>query len=570
MASHQLAIAKASFSASLLRRDPTPVSREDIADFHSHLNNVMLQCSSINVQKCKQWILEHIVQSTARFTALGKYLTVFATSFTKSSTREPSIKRKRIHILYLLNDILYHCKYRTNDASVCGKIQPVLVNLFGSTASFKDCPKHQQKIQDLLNIWEDKGYYSTEYIGKLREAAKIASEVGQFTEELIGITGNGEQGLAPKVAKTAPFIMPAMHGDASAPWFDLPAGNLMPHIIPNSSRPINPDMIKPLQFVAGPADEELIIAVKALMDDVQTIFGAEPGQDERNVSDVDELGQPIILDEITGEIIDGEGYYGWSRVFCEKMKRRRKGLDQSSNERGRNSQSRSSSPQRKMGRSDSDGFERSSPDRSYRRRRSYSSSRSPQPGYERRADHNGNSRSTSRGRRQDYSTSGDNEKNHSSGGSPNRPAGNGNPPMPETYPMTAPVPTQQSGYSSNQAYTNPPMQYQTYQQGFNQGFPPNSAQHQGSMPWPPPPPPPGPPPYPNMPFNPANPQWSPSPLPNVSPSFQQPPGGYPTGPMGWQPPVQGGQGRGYNKGWNNSYGGQGRGGRGNYRGRGWS
>ncbi|QSZ34116.1 hypothetical protein DSL72_005704 [Monilinia vaccinii-corymbosi] len=572
MASHQLAIAKASFSASLLRQDPTPVSREDIADFHSQLNTVILHCSSINVQKCKQWILEHIVQSTARFTALGKYLTVFTTSFTKPLDREPSIKRKRIHILYLLNDLLYHCKYRTNDASVCGKIQPMLVNLLGSTASFKNCPKHQKKIQDLLSIWEDKEYYSNEYIGKLREAAKIASELGQFTEESIGSTEHGDQGLAPKISKTAPFVMPAMHGDASMPWFDLPAGNLMPHIIPNSTRPINPDMVKPLQFVAGPADEELVIAVKALLDDVQTIFGAEPGQDERNVSDIDELGQPIILDEITGEIIDGEGYYGWSRVFCEKMKRRRKGLDQPISERSQHSQSRSLSPQRKRRHSDSEGSERSSEERSRRRRRSYSSSRSPSPDYEKRNKRNEYSRSLSRGRRQDYGALGDDEKNHSLRGSPSRPREAENPPIPEIYTAAA----QQSSFPSNQAYTNPPMPYQPYQpyqQGFNpgfhQGFPPNPTQSQGSIPWPPPPPPPGPPPYQNMLFNPANPQWPPAPS-NILPNVQQPLGGYPAGPLGWQPPVQGGQGRGYNKGWNNSYGGQGRGGRGNYRGRGWS
>lgn len=443
----------------------------------------------------------------------------------------------------------------------------MLVNLLGSTASFKDCPKHQRKIQDLLDIWEEKGYYSKEYIGKLREAAKIASEVGQFTEESVGSTENGEQRLVPKIAKTAPFVMPAMHGDASMPWFDLPAGNLMPHIIPNSTRPMNPDMVKPLQFVAGPANEELVIAVKALLDDVQTIFGAEPGQDERNVFDVDELGQPIIRDEITGEIIDGEGYYGWSRVFCEKMKRRRKGLDRPTNERGQHSRSRSSSPRRKRRHSDSEGSERSVQER-IRRRRSYSSSRSPSPDYERRDKDNGYSRSSSKGRRQEYGASGDDEKSYPSTDSPNHPSGNGHPPIPEPYIASA----QHRELSSNQVYTNPPMPfqpYQPYQQGFNQGFAPSTVQHQGSMQWPPPPPP-GPPPYPNMPFNPVNPQWPPPPPPsNIPPNFQQTPGGYPTGPMSWQSSVQGGQGRGYSKGWNNSHA-QGRGGRGNYRGRGWS
>merc|ERR1711977_308441 len=348
MASHQLAIAKASFSAGLLRPDPTSVSRDAIADFHTLLNTVVVQCSPRNVQKCKQWILKNIAKSAARFTALGKYLTALTASFSESggakdaTKREPSIKRKRLHILYLVNDILFHTRHRVNDASICGKIQPILVSLVGNTASFKECPKHQRKVLDLLGIWEEKGYYSKDYIEKLRETVKNASEVGEHVE---GSTGDTEQGLPAKSSKLTPYVMPAMHGDASTLWFDLPAGNLMPHIVPNSTRPINPDMIKPLQFVAGPAEEGLTLAVKALLDDVQAIFG-DADLDEKATLDIDELGQPIVVDEITGDILGGEGYYGWSRTFCEKMKRRKKGLDISTRNEGRDerSRSRSSSP----------------------------------------------------------------------------------------------------------------------------------------------------------------------------------------------------------------------------------
>ncbi|KAM3084240.1 hypothetical protein ACMFMG_001655 [Clarireedia jacksonii] len=567
MASHQLAIAKASFSAGLLRPDPRSVSREEIAHFHTLLNTTISECSPVNVQKCKKWILENIVQSAARCTALGKYLTTLTTSLTKSTNREPSIKRKRIHILYILNDLLHHCKYLVNDASISSKIQPTLVALVGSAASFTNCPKHQRKIQDLLDIWQDKGYYSKEYIEKLRETAKIASENGAYLEQTTSVGENGEQGLPSKTSKSVPFVMPAMHGDPSMPWFDLPAGNLMPHIVPNSTRPINPDMIKPLQFVAGPADENLITAVKSLLDDVDAIFDTPSGQDERAALDIDELGQPIILDEVTGEIIDGEGYYGWSRVFCEKMKRRRKGLDQPVNERDRRSQSDSISPQRKRRYSDSGDSRRSSPDRSRRLRRSYSnSSRSASP--DRRVQGDGHSRSRSRGRRQDYD---DNEPGKSSSGSPQRSVGNGNQPMPEIYPRPAPFSMPQGGFPPTSTYpgqSGMPLPQGLYQPNFHPGFPqPSPIHNQGPIPWPPPPPPP----MPNMPFNPANPQWPPPPPPNFPPNFQQPQGFPASGPPPWQPPIQGNQGRGYNKGWSNpSYGGQGRGGRGNYRGRGWS
>lgn len=50
MMSHQLAIAKASFSAGLLRPDPTSLPRESIEHFHSLLNALVLQCTPGNVQ----------------------------------------------------------------------------------------------------------------------------------------------------------------------------------------------------------------------------------------------------------------------------------------------------------------------------------------------------------------------------------------------------------------------------------------------------------------------------------------------------------------------------------------
>ncbi|KAF8860351.1 hypothetical protein BDZ45DRAFT_588454 [Acephala macrosclerotiorum] len=577
MPSHQLAIAKASFSAGLLRPDPTSLPRESIEHFHSLLNSVVLQCTPGNVQKCKQWILQNISQSTARFAALVKYLTALTSSFSQSggpsnapTKREPSTKRKRLHLLYLLNDILYHSKYRGNDASICGKVQPVCMSLFASAASFQRCPKHQRKIQELLDIWEEKGYYSRDYIDKLRESVKNASEAGEYTDTSNGSTEK-DQGNTAKAAKSIPYVMPATHGDPSTPWFDLPAGNLMPHIVPNSTRPINPDMIKPLQLVAGPADEGLALAVKALLDDVQIIYGGETEQDERGPMDIDELGQPIILDEITGDVLEGEGYYGWSRSFCEKMKRRKRGEKPGNDDgRGQRSESRSLSPGvRKRRYSDSDGSDNH---RSPRRRRSYSSSRSPTPDRSRRNGHSGpGSRSRSRSR-------------------PSRPS-SGSPHPPQPYPQqysSRNQPPPPPAAPRNDFPPRPPMPNipPPFQQGFNPNFPPPppppiqhnvpySGQGQQYGAWPPPPPMMQN--MPNMQYNPQNPQmgsWPPPPPPpppgNPPGNFQQQQGQYlPTGPGGWQQQQQGGGGRGYhnnNNGWNGNF----RGSRGGYRGgRGW-
>ncbi len=494
-------------------------------------------------------------------TALTASFTPSGPNLDSASKREPSVKRKRLHLLYLVNDILYHGRYRVNDASICGKVQPILVSLVGSAASFTGYPKHHGKIQDLLNLWEEKDYYSRDYIDKLREAVKHAAEAGINNEGRSTAAHNGDQDTAVKVSRSVPYVMPAIHGDPSTPWFDLPAGNLMPHIIPNSTRPINPDMIKPLQFVAGPADENLVLAVKGLLDDVRRIYG-EMDEDDKVSWDMDELGQPIIIDEITGDILDGEGYYGWSRSFCEKMKRRRKGPDRPDRDENRGrasgseSNSRSSSRSRKRRRwSPSD--DGSSPDdyRRSRARRDYSSSRSRTPDIQRRPS-NGNSRSRSRHR--SYSRS----PRPSSPSKPDQHVRDARPPgasypeiLPTQPPMLPNAPVPFHGYNAQFPPPPPP-------------FPPPSTMDFNG--WPPPPPPP--PPVHNLSnsFNPSNPAqiWPPPPPPPLH--FQQQAGGYPpTGPGGWQPPMQHGNGRGYS-GWNNApTGPQGRNGRGNYRGRGW-
>jgi len=50
MASPELAIAKASLSAALLRPEPTACSRDDIEHLHALLSAVATQCSPPNVQ----------------------------------------------------------------------------------------------------------------------------------------------------------------------------------------------------------------------------------------------------------------------------------------------------------------------------------------------------------------------------------------------------------------------------------------------------------------------------------------------------------------------------------------
>ena len=50
MASHSLAIAKASLAASMMKPDPHPVPKAEISTFYGALEMVSVYCSSKNIQ----------------------------------------------------------------------------------------------------------------------------------------------------------------------------------------------------------------------------------------------------------------------------------------------------------------------------------------------------------------------------------------------------------------------------------------------------------------------------------------------------------------------------------------
>ena len=203
-------------------------------------------------------------------------------------------------------------------STLIGSLQSCIVEILGYAAAYDRAknPKHHGRLDELLDIWAESGYFSQDYIRKLREVVR---------NSFLATTGSpvkyGEK-VEKEKKKDLPFVMPSTHGDPLTPYYDLPAGNLMPHMIPNSTVPLQPESIKPLQFLAGPADDKLVTALQAFLDDVDRMYAVDKDDGRRNV-DLDELGETVVRDEVTGEPVDGDTYYGWSREFCHQMKKRR-------------------------------------------------------------------------------------------------------------------------------------------------------------------------------------------------------------------------------------------------------
>ncbi|KAI9807077.1 MAG: hypothetical protein M1825_005794 [Sarcosagium campestre] len=335
----RLAIARASLSASFLRPDPTVVSKDQIGNFHALLEKVISQCSSDNVQRCKRWLLAEVIPSTARITAFGKYLVALTATFVESAKQSgsgektTSAKRKRLHVLYIIHDLLHHLKNKPVPSRVSptpfDTLLPLLPALFRLTASFRDSPKHQRKIRELLNLWRKHQIYEESIIKNLQsivdDAESTELSLSDGADLLLGKDPDASA-KAKSGEKELPFVIPATHGDPSIPYYDLPAGNMMPHIVPDDPTPINPAMVRPLQFVTGPAAESLVTAVKDFLHEADRIFDCVKHDEELILADVDELGRYVIRDEINGVTRQVESYYGWTKSFCENVKAHRSGL----------------------------------------------------------------------------------------------------------------------------------------------------------------------------------------------------------------------------------------------------
>ncbi|OHF02802.1 hypothetical protein CORC01_01903 [Colletotrichum orchidophilum] len=531
MANPELAIAKASFSAILFRKEPVSLTRPEIESFHTLLHDAIHQCSPANVQKCKRWILKNLISSPARVSAVGKYLAALSNSLPDDAKTKPSTRRKRLHVLYIINDVLYHVAVRDQDARFATALEASLTPLLHGAAKFRNCPKHAKKLEELLALWEKHNFFSATVINDLRETVKEAPHGGKVSKGGQDQTGSN---LSSRPTKDAPYMIPSIHGDPNTPWFDLPAANWLPHLTPNSTKPMNPDMIKPLQLAPGPADKALAKAVKDLLADVERLYnpGAPPQDEQLQHTDLSEMGERVVLDEITGEVVDGETYYGWSRRFCEKMKQRRRKTKAGGADRGRersDSRSRSRSFSRgRSSRSDSPPAlkrRRLSPDsRTPSRSRSRDRRRSPERGGRYDSRDYSRSRSRSRSRPRYRSRSGSRDR------SPARHRGRANAsrsPLPppdrdnrhnpdfgsghttgwgQPHHHQPPPPPPPPSYNSPQTQAFPPYPPPPPQAAGGFGHfpapPPPPQGYQGQ--WPPPPPPPShswapPPPGPGVP-----------------------------------------------------------------------
>ncbi|TID22899.1 putative glutamate-tRNA ligase [Venturia nashicola] len=366
-ASHRLAIAKATFSAALLNQDEVcaPLSREDIVRFHSSLEATVQRCSPSNVERCKIWLSDYVLPSSARVTAFGKFLNTISASYgfevqaskvvQTPTDKVPSCQRKRLHLLYLVNDLLHQTAFsnataRDDRPSFADSFRPTIVDLVKDAASFDQHTnrKHHERLNLLLQLWEEKAYFDSNFGADL--ASVMASEGKSVPSR--ARDGVGAKDKTENLSKKENWTLPSQHGETGTPWYDLPAACWLPSIetlmeyrerYPRRRRKgMDPRNIKPLRFHPGPVDPKLAKAVQQLIKDADSIYSFSLDDEQNIKSDYDRMGQKLLIKKTRKErdgqkvrLVTGDTYYGWTRDFAEKMYKARKLAREEASERAR-------------------------------------------------------------------------------------------------------------------------------------------------------------------------------------------------------------------------------------------
>ncbi|KAJ6440013.1 uricase [Purpureocillium lavendulum] len=296
-----LAVAKAALTAALLRSDPTPMARGPIEAGIEHIDRTLDKCSNPNVQECKNWIATNVVHSHGRTTALGKFLVALSESMEEDFDR-PSVRKRRLHVLYIVSDVLHHVVVRQGNLGFGALWAVHLPDMVTAASFFDKSPKHIARVRDLLSIWEERKYIPTALLERLKECVTLASDKHSgypiFPKEDDAATG----------AAKPPFTTPYIHGDPSLPWHEQPASCWLPLLKKGRGKPMRPEDVRPVTIHAGPNDDELDKVVDEVIALRHELWRPKPVAELADY-DMNAMGQ-LIKPGVPEE--KQVNYYGWT------------------------------------------------------------------------------------------------------------------------------------------------------------------------------------------------------------------------------------------------------------------
>lgn len=116
-------------------------------------------------------IIDYIAEVPIRVSALGKYLVALSSITLKG--------HRKLHILYDLNDILYHVIFKIGSPIFKDSIQPFLPDL---VLNAWESVNYRNRLDKLIRIWIDKNYYTQSFLQSLNDKSTITHLKGVQNE----------------------------------------------------------------------------------------------------------------------------------------------------------------------------------------------------------------------------------------------------------------------------------------------------------------------------------------------------------------------------------------------------
>ncbi|XP_012550792.1 calcium homeostasis endoplasmic reticulum protein isoform X2 [Bombyx mori] len=131
----------------------------NLSELDNILQPIIDSCTKDSISSGKGWILQHATSHDA-----GK---VISQHLLRKVTQTGAAFTQKLHIIYLVNDVLHHCA-RKNAEDLKKNLENVVVPMF-CNASIAVTEEQEAKLNKLLRLWESKSnYFETAVIEKMK------------------------------------------------------------------------------------------------------------------------------------------------------------------------------------------------------------------------------------------------------------------------------------------------------------------------------------------------------------------------------------------------------------------
>ncbi|KAF8788399.1 calcium homeostasis endoplasmic reticulum protein-like isoform X3 [Argiope bruennichi] len=152
----------------------------DLKELDGVLQPIIDSCTKDSISNGKGWIFAHAT-TYARSEVIILYIL-------RKVTEPGATFETKLHLVYLINDVLHHC-FRKNADDLKKILESAVVPIFCSTSIGVDVDK-QQKLSKLHKLWETNKYFSQQILDQLQNpAASLAAyQAGLIAEYATLIT----------------------------------------------------------------------------------------------------------------------------------------------------------------------------------------------------------------------------------------------------------------------------------------------------------------------------------------------------------------------------------------------